>query len=82
MRHRLTGMGVAVAATTLVLAACAAPTKSNDAAGGDNTGAGAGTSSEDYMKKLVADAQAEGTLNVIALPPDLGQLRQHHHGVL
>ncbi len=69
MKRPLTRMGVAVAATTMLLAACAAPEKSNDAAGSDNTGADSGTSSEEYLATLQADAEKEGTLNVIALPP-------------
>jgi putative spermidine/putrescine transport system substrate-binding protein len=65
-----TGLGV----SALVLSACAAPT---DDAGDDNTSDGGvsaskATSAEDFggMEELVAAAQEEGELNVIALPPD------------
>jgi len=61
--------GLLAAAVTLSLAACGAPDDKNDAEGSGNTGATEGQSSEDYMNKLVADAQKEGELNVIALPP-------------
>ena len=33
------------------------------------------------MSKLIAAAKKEGKLNVIALPPDLGQLRHHHQAL-
>ncbi len=65
---RLTGASVA-AAVIYSLAACAAPEEGNDAAGADNTGQEQGQSSEEYMTQLVADAEKEGELNVIALPP-------------
>ncbi len=70
MKRRTTTIGLVAtaAAVTLTLAACSAPEKSNTSAGSTNTGGGS-TSSADYMTKLIADAQAEGELNVIALPP-------------
>jgi putative spermidine/putrescine transport system substrate-binding protein len=70
VKHRSFALGiVAVAAMSISMAACSAPEKSNDSAGSKNTGATQGQSSEEYMTKLVADAQKEGELNVIALPP-------------
>ncbi len=68
MKRSIPGLGVAALAVAVTLAGCAAPTQTNDAAGSDNTGA-SGESSADYMDTLVADAQKEGELNVIALPP-------------
>ncbi len=58
----------AAAATVLALAACAPP---DDSADGDVDAATA-TSAADFggMDALIAAAQAEGELNVIALPPD------------
>jgi putative spermidine/putrescine transport system substrate-binding protein len=60
---------------TAALAACAAPddSDSKDSGGGSGgTDAAAATSAEDFggMDGLVEAAQKEGTLNVIALPPD------------
>ena len=69
MKHKMPTFGLLAAAVTLSLAACGAPEDKNDAAGSGNTGATQGQSSEDYMNKLIADAQKEGELNVIALPP-------------
>jgi putative spermidine/putrescine transport system substrate-binding protein len=69
----LVGVGLGVSA--LVLSACAAPTDDGDdtdtgADGGVN--AATATSAEDFggMDELIAAAQEEGELNVIALPPD------------
>jgi putative spermidine/putrescine transport system substrate-binding protein len=69
----LVGIGLGVSA--LVLSACAAPTDDGD---DTDTGADGGvnaktaTSAEDFggMDELIAAAQEEGELNVIALPPD------------
>jgi putative spermidine/putrescine transport system substrate-binding protein len=71
VKHRSSTVGLlaVAAAVTLTLAACAAPEKSNSSSGSTNSGATEGQSSEEYMTKLVADAQKEGELNVIALPP-------------
>ncbi len=63
----------ALALGVLALGACAAPEKSKDSGGGDGgTDAAAATSADDFggMDALVEAAQAEGELNVIALPPD------------
>jgi putative spermidine/putrescine transport system substrate-binding protein len=65
------GTGIAVGAM-LVTAACAPPSKSNASSDGGGVSAGAATSAAQFggMDKLVAAAKKEGTLNVIALPPD------------
>ena len=67
---------VALSATT-ALAACAPPDDDDDNGGGSgdssgSTDAATATSAEDFggMDALVKAAQEEGTLNVIALPPD------------
>jgi putative spermidine/putrescine transport system substrate-binding protein len=61
---------VAVAAS-LAVAACAPPA-STSSSSGSGKGASSATSATDLggMDKLVAAAKKEGTLNVIALPPD------------
>ena len=66
------GTGIAVGAM-LVTAACAPPEKDAKATSTDaGVTAAAATSAEDLggMDALVAAAKKEGTLNVIALPPD------------
>ena len=69
MKRRTTAIGLLAATTVMLsLAACGAPEDDNKSEGSENTG-GAEQSTEDYMEKLIADAQAEGELNVIALPP-------------
>jgi putative spermidine/putrescine transport system substrate-binding protein len=70
LRH-LRNVGIGLCA--LILSACAAP--SDDGGGGDvgdGAAAAEATSAEDFggMDELVAAAQEEGELNVIALPPD------------
>jgi putative spermidine/putrescine transport system substrate-binding protein len=64
----------AVAATGLVLlgAGCAPPAPSSSASGSAASGAATWTSAQAAggMDALVAEAKKEGTLNVIALPPD------------
>ncbi|MEO5982874.1 MAG: ABC transporter substrate-binding protein [Pedococcus sp.] len=64
---------LAVAATSLAVAACSPPAKDSSGSSGTagNTAATA-TSAKDVggMDALVAAAKKEGTLNVIALPPD------------
>src|SRR3954466_10704375 len=66
-------VGVALAATT-ALAACAPPSSDSDSSDGGSGGVDAksATSAEDFggMDALVEAAEKEGTLNVIALPPD------------
>ncbi|MCD6640626.1 MAG: ABC transporter substrate-binding protein [Nocardioides sp.] len=64
----------AVSAATLLggLAACAAPEKEKDTTTESGVQAATATSAEDFggMDALIEAAQAEGELNVIALPPD------------
>ena len=64
---------LASAATVLALASCAAPDDSPSSSSGDGEVAAAeATSAADFggLDALVEAAQAEGELNVIALPPD------------
>ena len=73
-RNRFTTLA-AVAATAVVLAACAPPADDDEPGSGDGDGgvnAAEATSAEDFggLEELVAAAQEEGELNVIALPPD------------
>ncbi|WP_066904092.1 ABC transporter substrate-binding protein [Millisia brevis] len=61
------------AATTFVVAACAAPqSSSNDSTTESGVNASEATSAADFggLDGLIEAAQAEGQLNVIALPPD------------
>jgi putative spermidine/putrescine transport system substrate-binding protein len=70
LRH-LRNVGIGLCA--LILSACAAPSDDGgDGDGGDGAAAAEATSAEDFggMDELVAAAQEEGELNVIALPPD------------
>ena len=71
---RRTGVAALAAATLIGIAACSPPAKTSDAT---STGAGgikasSATSAKDLggMAALVDAAKKEGTLNVIALPPD------------
>ena len=59
-------------ATLMSVAACAAPEEENDTTTESGVDAAAATSAEDFggMDELIAAAQEEGELNVIALPPD------------
>ncbi|HEV7194341.1 MAG TPA: ABC transporter substrate-binding protein, partial [Pedococcus sp.] len=68
--HAPWSVTVAVAAS-LAVAACAPPA-SNSSGSGSSQGASSATSAKDLggMDQLVAAAKKEGTLNVIALPPD------------
>jgi putative spermidine/putrescine transport system substrate-binding protein len=78
VRNPLAGrFGRVAAATTaaslaLAVAACSPPSKDDSSSGGDSTKAAAATSAADLggQDKLVDAAKKEGTLNVIALPPD------------
>ena len=73
MHSRTMRAAVAVVAAGLTLTACGSDSSSGSASGsGSGTDAATATSLEDIgdMDALVAAAQAEGTLNVIALPPD------------
>ncbi|GIM62773.1 ABC transporter substrate-binding protein [uncultured Nocardioides sp.] len=72
MNTRKTLVSVAAMATLLSAAACAAPEKENDTTTESGVDAASATSVEDFgsMDELIAAAQDEGELNVIALPPD------------
>mgnify|MGYP000844157159 CR=1 FL=1 len=74
MKHsRLMSLGVLAATAALVVTACAPPEKDKaDTTTDSGVKASEATSSADFggMDKLIAAAQEEGTLNVIALPPD------------
>jgi putative spermidine/putrescine transport system substrate-binding protein len=64
MRRKTAVAALAAAAVVVALSSCGPPSKNNDSsAESSNTG---GTS----MATLIDDAKKEGTLNVIALPPD------------
>lgn len=72
MKHVRVVAALASAATVLALASCAAPEKEADTTTESGVDAAAATSAEDFggMDELIAAAQEEGELNVIALPPD------------
>ena len=61
-----------LAAAALVLAACGGGDEGSGGGGGSDSEAATATSLEDFgdLDALIEAAQAEGTLNVIALPPD------------
>ena len=71
--RRWVAAGAVLAATT-ALAACSPPSSDDDSSDGGSGGsdAASATSAADLggMDALVEAAQDEGTLNVIALPPD------------
>ena len=73
--HRRVGAAALAAATLVGIAACSPPSKtSGDSGGSGGTADKAGTATSAAalggMDALVAAAKKEGTLNVIALPPD------------
>ncbi len=72
MNTRKTLVSVAAMATLLAVAGCGAPEKKADTTTSSGVEAATATSAEDFggMDELVAAAEDEGTLNVIALPPD------------
>ena len=72
MNTRKTFVCLTAMATLFSVAACAAPEKKSDNTTESGVDAAAATSAEDFggMDELVAAAQEEGELNVIALPPD------------
>ena len=73
MKKSIRGIGVGVAfGAMLVTAACAPPEKKAETPADGGVTAAAATSAEEFggLDKLVAAAKKEGTLNVIALPPD------------
>ena len=69
---RRTGVAALAALTLIGIAACAPPAKTPDNASTAGVKASAATSAKDFggMAGLVEAAKKEGTLNVIALPPD------------
>ena len=72
MRRSTLRTAVAVVTAGLTLTACGSDDGGSSGDGGSDTDAATATSVEDFggMDALVEAAQAEGTLNVIALPPD------------
>jgi ABC-type Fe3+ transport system substrate-binding protein len=72
VRRRTLRAAVAVVTAGLTLTACGSDDGDSSGGGGSETDAATATSVEDFggMDALVEAAQAEGTLNVIALPPD------------
>ena len=72
MNTRRTLVSLAAMATLVAAAGCAAPEKEADTTTESGVDAAAATSAEDFggLDELVAAAQEEGELNVIALPPD------------
>ena len=73
MKKSIRGIGVGVAfGAMLVTAACSPPAKEADKPADGGVAAAAATSATEFggLDKLVAAAKKEGTLNVIALPPD------------
>jgi len=72
VKTRKTLVSVTAMATLFALSACGAPEKEADTTTESGVDAASATSAEDFggMEELVKAAQDEGTLNVIALPPD------------
>ena len=72
MRRSTLRTAVAVVTAGLTLTACGSDDGGSSGGGGSDTDAATATSVEDFgdLDALVEAAQAEGTLNVIALPPD------------
>lgn len=69
---RRTGVAALATLTLIGIAACAPPAKTSDSTSTGGVKASSATSAEAFggMSGLVAAAKKEGTLNVIALPPD------------
>lgn len=69
---RRTGVAALATLTLIGIAACAPPAKTPDSPSAGGVKASSATSAKDFggMSGLVAAAKKEGTLNVIALPPD------------
>ena len=69
---RRTGVAALATLTLIGIAACSPPAKTPGGTGTGGVKASAATSAKDFggMPGLVAAAKKEGTLNVIALPPD------------
>ena len=72
MRPSTLRTAVAVVTAGMLLTACGSDDDGGSGGGGSDVDAATATSAEDFggMDALVEAAQAEGTLNVIALPPD------------
>ena len=72
MNTRKTLVSLTAMATLMSVAACAAPDKKADTTTESGVDAATATAAEDFggLEELVKAAQDEGTLNVIALPPD------------
>ncbi len=72
MNTRKTLASLSIMATLLAASACAAPEKKADTTTESGVDAASATSAADFggMDALVKAAEAEGELNVIALPPD------------
>ena len=67
---RRTGVAAVAALTALGIAACSPPAKTSSSASGDKAATATSAQALGGMDALVAAAKKEGTLNVIALPPD------------
>jgi putative spermidine/putrescine transport system substrate-binding protein len=69
---RRSGVAALAVVTLIGIAACSPPAKTPDSSGTGGVKASSATSAEDLggMAALVEAAKKEGTLNVIALPPD------------
>ncbi|NMM23227.1 MAG: solute-binding protein [Phycicoccus sp.] len=69
---RRTGVAALATLTLIGIAACSPPPKTSDSTSNGGIKASAATSAKDLggMSGLIAAAKKEGTLNVIALPPD------------
>lgn len=72
MKVRTTLVSLVAISSTLALAACAPPADNKSTTTSNGTDAATATSAADFgsMDDLVKAAQDEGTLNVIALPPN------------
>jgi putative spermidine/putrescine transport system substrate-binding protein len=74
MRNRLMSLSVAAVLSAVAVVGCAPPAEEERGQGDTNGGvrASKATSVDDFggMEQLIAAAQEEGELNVIALPPD------------
>ncbi len=71
--HKSLALGLAASLTAVSLAACSPPEKESDGGTTDSgVKAAEATTAEDFggLEGLIEAAQAEGELNVIALPPD------------
>src|SRR5665811_1877726 len=69
---RRTGVAALATLALIGIAACAPPAKTSDSTGTGGVNASSATSAKDLggMSGLIAAAKKDGTLNVVALPPD------------